>query len=185
MPENQRKSNRDGTLEVPENWVEAAEGLAEGEAGGVALEEAPPEPEIDPTGRVEDPGADRFHWGTGRRKTACARVRVRPGSGQFLVNGKPLAEFLPVLATRNLASAPARDLKVEDKVDVFVSAFGGGTTGHGGAIRMGLGRALVKLYPDAHEFLRRHGHLSRDSRMVERKKYGKAGARRSFQWVKR
>jgi small subunit ribosomal protein S9 len=76
-------------------------------------------------------------------------------------------------------------LKVRNKVDVFVNTHGGGSTGQAGAVRMGLGRALMGLYPDASESMRIAGHLSRDSRMVERKKYGRHGARRGHQWGKR
>ena len=178
-----RKSRRNGSSDA-DSWMDEADAMADADTA-VVVEEAPPEPEIDPLGRIELPQAGRFHWGVGRRKASVARVRLRPGSGQFVVNGRSLPEFLPVVSARDVAAGPVSDLKIQDKVDVFVSVSGGGPTGQGGAIRMGLARALAKLYPDAHEFLRRHGHLSRDARMVERKKYGRAGARRSFQWVKR
>ena len=125
------------------------------------------------------------YWGTGRRKTAVARVRIRPGSGEFYVNGKKMPDFFPRVFDRNMVKGPLKSLEVEKKVDVFVNVRGGGITGQAGAVRLGLGRALVGLYPDAHDTLRHTGHLTRDPRMVERKKYGLAGARRSFQWVKR
>ncbi len=165
-----------------------SEGPTEGgEASQIpALGEAEEEiPQIDPTGRLVEPGAKLFHWGTGRRKTAVARVRIRPGDGQFQVNGKDGNEFFTREMDRHHITAPLKTLQVEKKVDVFVNCNGGGPTGQAGAIRMGLGRALEALYPDAHEALRDAGHLSRDPRQVERKKYGRRGARRSFQWSKR
>lgn len=143
------------------------------------------EPKVDPTGRMVDPGQNAFQWGTGRRKTSVARVRIRPGSGEFFVNGKTMKEFFPRGVDQSAVHGPLKSLGVLGKVDVFVNVRGGGITGQAGAVRMGLGRALVGLYPDAHDTLRDNGHLTRDPRMVERKKYGLAGARRSFQWVKR
>lgn len=177
------------TPAAPEPEASAAPApTPEGEAAvALAGEEPgePEEPEIDPTGRVVDPGARRYHWGTGRRKTAVARVRVRLGSGQLVINGRGLRDFFPRQVDRDAVLGPLRTLKVEDKVDVLVNVRGGGITGQAGAIRMGLGRALASLYPDAHDVLRDAGHLTRDPRMVERKKYGLRGARRAFQWVKR
>ncbi len=143
------------------------------------------EPEVDPTGRVVEPGPKEYHWGTGRRKAARARVRLRPGSGDFVVNGKPMKEYFPRQLDQNAASGPLVSVGVEGKLDVFVNAEGGGNTGQAGAVRLGIGRALLKLYPDSYQRLREAGHLTRDPRMVERKKYGLRGARRAFQWVKR
>lgn len=157
----------------------AATAVAETEA------EIPEEPKIDPTGRIVTPPRDGDHWGTGRRKTAVARVRIRPGTGQYVVNGVPMTGFFPRIFDRRAVLGPLECLDVAKKVDVVVNVRGGGITGQAGAVRMGLGRALVGLYPDAHETLREAGHLTRDPRMVERKKYGLAGARRAFQWVKR
>lgn len=164
-------------------WTAPAAPEEGAEAAVTVLE--PPEPEVDPTGRLLDPGANRFHWGTGRRKASVARVRIRPGSGEFLVNGRPADEYFDLVTAREIVRLPVTDLKAEAKVDVFACVHGGGPTGQGGAVRLGLARALALLYPDAHDFLRQRGHLTRDPRMVERKKYGRAGARRSFQWVKR
>lgn len=150
-----------------------------------AEELAEPVPEIDPTGRVVEPGPKRFHWGTGRRKCARARVWLRPGSGDFVVNGKPLNEFFTRGVDREAATAPLALIAVREKVDVFVNAEGGGITGQAGAVRLGVARALLKLFPDADQRLRSTDYLTRDPRMVERKKYGLRGARRAFQWVKR
>jgi small subunit ribosomal protein S9 len=141
--------------------------------------------EIDPTGRLVEPAKNGFHWGTGRRKDARARVRIRPGTGVFQINGKDSSDFFPREVDQKAIAGPLESLKVLKKVDVFVNAEGGGITGQAGAVRMGLGRALEALYPDAHQVLRDDGHLSRDARMVERKKPGRHGARRGHQWGKR
>jgi small subunit ribosomal protein S9 len=143
------------------------------------------EPDVDPTGRIVELGPKLYHWGTGRRKAARARVRLRPGSGDFVVNGKPMKEYFPRQLDQNAAMGPLLSVGVAKKVDIFVNAEGGGNTGQAGAVRLGISRALLKLYPDSLQRLREAGHLTRDPRMVERKKYGLAGARRSFQWVKR
>ncbi|RMH01193.1 MAG: 30S ribosomal protein S9 [Planctomycetota bacterium] len=157
--------------------------LQDPEAVGEEAEEQ--EPEVDPTGRVVEPGPRSYHWGTGRRKSARARVRIRPGSGDFVINGRPLKEYFPREVDRLAATGPLRCIGVLGKVDVYVNAEGGGITGQAGAVRLGVSRALLKLYPDALQRLREAGHLTRDPRMVERKKYGLRGARRAFQWVKR
>ncbi len=148
-------------------------------------EEVAVETVVDPTGRLDNPGESHYHWGTGRRKESVARVRVRPGGGVFQVNGKAMTTYFTRLLDHGTATGPLTTLKVDKKVDVFVNTHGGGVTGQAGAVRMGLGRALIALYPDAAETLRSAGHLSRDSRMVERKKYGRHGARRGHQWGKR
>lgn len=141
--------------------------------------------QLDPTGRLNQPAAGKYHWGTGRRKNAVARVRVRPGSGEFQVNGKPLKDYFTRDVDQTSCVSPLVSLKVGKKVDVTVQTHGGGVTGQAGAVRMGLARALTELYPDAHDLMRVHGHVTRDPRMVERKKYGRHGARRGHQWGKR
>ena len=165
----------------------SAEAVAEalGASPSAVVEETQEEPPVDLTGRLDDPGKTAFHWGTGRRKESVARVRIRPGSGQFNVNGKDMNVYFSRLVDHETVVGPLVTLKVRNKVDVFVNAHGGGSTGQAGAVRMGLGRALMGLYPDASESMRIAGHLSRDSRMVERKKYGRHGARRGHQWGKR
>lgn len=170
----------DGTM--AEALAAAMGASVEGAEGGEVEEEVI---QIDPTGRIIDVSKNGYHWGTGRRKDAVARVRVRPGSGQFMVNGKEARDYFTRVLDHNIIEGPLVSLKVHKKVDVFVTANGGGVTGQAGAVRLGLGRALVAMYPDAHESLRDSGHLSRDSRMVERKKYGRHGARRGHQWGKR
>lgn len=152
---------------------------------GLAAGASEPEVLIDPIGRLENPPEGTFSWGTGRRKNARARVRIRPGDGDFTVNGKPMRDYFPRSMDQNQVLGPLRTLSVQKKVDVWVNAEGGGFTGQAGAVRMGLGRALMTLYPDSHDVLRGEGHLTRDPRMVERKKFGRHGARRGHQWGKR
>ena len=126
-----------------------------------------------------------YIWGTGRRKSSVARVRVRPGTGTFLVNGRELNEFLPVTDWQITARGPLAAIEGTTKFDVLVSTLGGGGTGQSGAIAMGVARALIKLDPALEPVIRSNGFLTRDARMKERKKYGRAGARRSFQFSKR
>lgn len=126
-----------------------------------------------------------YEWGTGRRKTSIARVRIRKGTGKFLVNDRECREYFPTIRQQTAILGPLTHIQVQDKYDVFVNVRGGGLTGQAGAIMMGLGRALLKAEPEKTTQLRDHGFLSRDSRMVERKKPGKPGARKSFQFSKR
>ncbi len=129
--------------------------------------------------------ANKYTWGTGRRKSATARVRVRPGTGTFRVNERELDVYFPDVEMRNAATAPLRAIEGLTKYDVLVSSLGGGLNGQASAITMGLARALMTLDATLEAAMREHGFLTRDSRMKERKKYGKAGARRSFQFSKR
>jgi small subunit ribosomal protein S9 len=123
--------------------------------------------------------------GTGRRKTSVARVRVRSGSGNITVNGRTLDEYFLVEADRQCVIAPLNDCGKREEVDVTIRVGGGGTTGQSGACRMGIARALVKYDEALYEPLREKGHLTRDARMVERKKPGLHGARRGTQFSKR
>ena len=127
----------------------------------------------------------KFTWGLGRRKSSIARVRITPGAGGFVVNGKPLEVFFPVLQNQNSAKAPLVSAELEGNYDVFCNVDGGGITGQAGAVRLGLARALVKVDPTLDPLFREGGHLTRDSRMKERKKPGQRGARRGFQFSKR
>jgi len=130
---------------------------------------------------------DRFGvaMGTGRRKTAVARVRLKAGNGAFEINGRPMDEFFCVERDRILVQAPLRAADKVGQVDVWVRVNGGGTTGQCGAIILGIARALEAINPNLHATLAEGGYLTRDSRMVERKKYGHKKARRSFQFSKR
>ncbi|HUG90515.1 MAG TPA: 30S ribosomal protein S9 [Planctomycetaceae bacterium] len=123
--------------------------------------------------------------GTGRRKTAVARVRVRPGDGTLTINERPLDDFFRIERDRLLIEAPLKATDMLGKVNVWVRVNGGGTTGQAGAVVLGIARALQALNPDLHYKLSEGGFLTRDSRMVERKKYGFKKARRSFQFSKR
>ena len=126
-----------------------------------------------------------YVWGTGRRKTSVARVRLRPGTGICQVNGRPLDDYFPVLQHRVVINAPLVDSGVTGKYDVFANINGGGPTGQAGALRLGIARALVKAEPELSDVLREGGYLTRDGRMVERKKYGQRKARRRYQFSKR
>ena len=127
----------------------------------------------------------QFIQGLGRRKSAVARVRLKPGTGTFLVNGRALNEFFVTLRDVNEAKAPLALLDVPDSYDLWVNVQGGGPHGQAGAVKLGLARALKEANPALFERLREHGFLTRDQRMKERKKYGRRGARRGFQFSKR
>ncbi|MFA7621917.1 MAG: 30S ribosomal protein S9 [Aminobacteriaceae bacterium] len=126
-----------------------------------------------------------YFWGTGRRKCALARVRIRPGSGAFKVNEKEVAEYFPRDCWQISATQPLKVVGLEGKIDVFVRASGGGLTGQAGAVRLGVARALLKLNPELRPILKKNGFLTRDPRMVERKKFGQKGARGLRQFSKR
>ena len=147
-------------------------------------ETQPQEPAASATIPQPDPKKHYF-WGTGRRKAAVARVRVRAGTGKFEVNKRALEQFFTQDRDRCDAVAPLKATETFGKVDVFVNVGGGGVTGQAGAIVLGLARALKVANVEYDEVLRAGGYLTRDSRMVERKKYGRRGARRSFQFSKR
>ena len=124
-------------------------------------------------------------WGTGRRKTAVARVRLKDGSGSFTVNGRKIEDYFPIERDLEMIRAPLKATGTFGKVDVDVTVNGGGPTGQTGAVVLGIARALQAKNPQLHTSLSEGGFLTRDSRMVERKKYGRKGARRSFQFSKR
>lgn len=126
-----------------------------------------------------------FCHGTGRRKTAVARVRIKAGEGKFLVNQRPMDKFFHSVRDREDVVAPLRQADALGKLDVLVRVDGGGTSGQAGAIVLGLARALVHHDPQVEIKLRDAGMLTRDSRKVERKKYGRSGARKRFQFSKR
>jgi small subunit ribosomal protein S9 len=126
-----------------------------------------------------------FIWGTGRRKSAVARVRIAPGSGKIQINGRTLNEYFTFERDRKAIFGPLEITNTGGKMDVLVNTSGGGPTGQSGAIVMGLGRALARYDKTLEIPLRKSGFLTRDSRMKERKKYGQRGARRKFQFSKR
>lgn len=123
--------------------------------------------------------------GTGRRKTSVARVYLRDGSGKISVNGKELLKYFPQGEHVLMVRQPLMVTASENKFDILISVHGGGLNGQAGACRHGLSRALCQVDQGNYTSLRSNGYLTRDPRMVERKKYGKAGARRRFQFSKR
>ncbi len=122
---------------------------------------------------------------TGRRKTSIARVRLQLGSGQYNINGRTLEEYFPRETLRTLINQPFDAVGAVGRYDVFANMGGGGVAGQAGALRLGIARALEKLDPGQRPPLKRAGLLTRDSREVERKKYGQRGARARFQFSKR
>jgi small subunit ribosomal protein S9 len=127
-----------------------------------------------------------FIWGTGRRKSSIARVRLRAGTGTILINGRELNDYFPRPAWSGAVLSPLNTLNRREGFDVFATVQGGGLTGQSGAVAMGIARALAKLDREGnYKPLRDAGLMTRDSRMKERKKYGQRGARRAFQFSKR
>jgi small subunit ribosomal protein S9 len=127
----------------------------------------------------------QYTWGLGRRKTSVARVRVSSGAGGFLVNGRPTEEYFPNLQTRNRVQEPLKVTGAQGSYDIRCQVDGGGPMSSADAVVMGLARALLTINPTWEPPLREHKLLTRDSRMKERKKYGRRGARRGFQFSKR
>lgn len=148
-----------------------------------------PETQVRPLAEPKKPDAGGFVWGTGRRKTAVARVRIRPaateGQGRFLVKNRAFDEFFTEPQHQAACLAPLKATGTEGRFDVFVTVHGGGITGQAGAVLLGIARALKGYDPSLEGALRENNFLTRDPREVERKKYGQAGARRRFQFSKR
>jgi small subunit ribosomal protein S9 len=126
-----------------------------------------------------------FYWGTGRRKTSVARVRLRPGDGKFTINDREVDKYFSEPRDRKDVRAPLVATGTLGKFDVFVNVDGGGVSGQAGAVLLGVARALCEADQTLEHALREGNYLTRDSRMVERKKYGQSGARRRFQFSKR
>jgi small subunit ribosomal protein S9 len=146
-----------------------------------ALKPATPEApkyvqKLDPQGRA---------YATGKRKNAVARVWVKPGSGKIIVNTKPVEQFFARPVLRMMIQQPLVATNRNGQYDVICTVSGGGLSGQAGAVRHGLSKALTNFEPDLRGALKKGGFLTRDSRVVERKKYGRAKARRSFQFSKR
>jgi small subunit ribosomal protein S9 len=126
-----------------------------------------------------------FTWGTGRRKTAVARVRICEGTGQFQVNGLDANDYFPLEVQQTDIRAPLKATQMTERVDVIVNVAGSSKPSQSGAVMQGLARALKEYRPDLEAALRDGGFLTRDARMVERKKFGHKKARKSFQFSKR
>ena len=150
-------------------------GAATGVVAG-AEEAAEAEPKLDAQGRA---------YATGKRKDAVARVWIKPGGGKVTVNGRDVETYFARPVLRMILNQPFLVAERTGQYDVMCTVSGGGLSGQAGAVRHGISRALVSFEPGLRPLLKRGGFLTRDSRVVERKKYGKAKARRSFQFSKR
>lgn len=155
--------------------LEDLKDLAQG-GEAAAAEGTLPEPKIDAQGRS---------YATGRRKNAIARVWIKPGSGKITVNGREFEDYFARPVLRMVINQPFGVANRKDQFDVVCTVTGGGLSGQAGAVRHGISRALTLFEPALRPSLKAGGFLTRDSRAVERKKYGRAKARRSFQFSKR
>jgi len=133
--------------------------------------------------QISDKGG--YHWGTGRRKSSVARVRIKPGTGKLLVNKKEVNDYFKRQQDTKAIMSPLMAVEGVKSFDVFVNVKGGGTTGQAGATMLGIARALKNYDENYIHVLRDGGYLTRDGRMVERKKPGQKGARKRFQFSKR
>jgi small subunit ribosomal protein S9 len=139
-----------------------------------------------PAGATNRPAVKAPGAGTGRRKEAVARVRLKPGTGRWVVNGKALPDYFPNKVHQQLVSEPFRTVGAENQYDVFARIDGGGVSGQAGALRLGIARALNAIDVDANRpALKKAGFLTRDARVIERKKYGLKKARKRSQYSKR
>jgi small subunit ribosomal protein S9 len=122
---------------------------------------------------------------TGKRKNAIARIKLKPGKGERIVNGLPIKEYLRSDTLIKIVEQPFTALQISGSYDLVAKVNGGGISGQSGAIQLGVSRALSRISEEYHKRLRKEGMLTRDSRSVERKKYGRPGARKRFQFSKR
>ena len=125
------------------------------------------------------------YYGTGRRKSSIARVFLRPGTGEFKVNGKPFDQYFVTEAQRITAKQPLVTSETSASFNVVARVSGGGVNGQSGAVKLGIARALLEFNPELRSKLKAEGYMTRDSRGKERKKYGQKGARKRFQFSKR
>ena len=125
------------------------------------------------------------YYGTGRRKSSTARVYLRPGQGEFLINRRSLESYFKSLTLRMLVKQPFQVTETSETFDTIVNVNGGGPSGQAGAVRHGIARALLQYDVELRKTLKKSGFLTRDSRIKERKKYGQPGARKRFQFSKR
>jgi small subunit ribosomal protein S9 len=131
------------------------------------------------------PDKGGYFWGVGRRKSSVARVRIKPGEGKMLVNKRELADYFKLDTYRKVVVSPLQAVGADKKFDIFINVRGGGTTGQSGAAMLGIARALRNYDETFIQALREGGFLTRDQRMVERKKPGQSGARKRYQFSKR
>ena len=125
------------------------------------------------------------YYGTGRRKTSVARVYLRPGKGNIVVNRTPIEEYFNRDSIKQVLKQPLALTGTIEDYDILINVYGGGKTGQAGAVRLGIARALCEANPENRTVLKANGLLTRDARKVERKKYGQPGARKKFQFSKR
>ena len=128
---------------------------------------------------------ENLYYATGRRKTAIARTWMKPGSGEIVINNRPVEDYFPIEATRQELIQPFKLTNTLDSYDVKATVVGGGIAGQAGAVRHGITRALVSVNPDFRLALKKAGFITRDARVKERKKYGQKGARARYQFSKR
>ncbi len=167
-----------------------ADTKADPQPAATPVKETATEPTTTPTtapatAKKKTGGGATYIWGTGRRKRAVARVRIRPGDGQFVINKRKVNEYFKLDKDRQSIVTPLEVTNTTTSMDVAVNVAGGGLTGQAGAILLGVARALLKADPAHGVKLKEHNLLTRDPRKVERKKYGQRGARRRFQFSKR
>ncbi len=129
--------------------------------------------------------AEQKFYATGKRKTSIARVWMKPGTGEIVVNKRPLDVFFGRETSKMVVRQPLELTENANKFDIFVNVCGGGASGQAGAIKHGITKALLEVDPELRAVLKKAGFITRDSRVKERKKYGRAAARRSFQFSKR
>ena len=175
--------NQTGTLADLKEALAARQAAAEADAEATGT----PAPALISTQPRREPKRDEQgrSYATGRRKESTARVWIRPGKGDITVNGKKVVQYFARPVLRMLLTQPFLVSDRYNQFDVFCTVTGGGLSGQAGAVRHGISRALTHYEPDLRSILKVAGFLTRDSRAVERKKYGKAKARRSFQFSKR
>lgn len=151
----------------------------------VSTSETPEPEEVPCIPAREVPEGKHYFWGTGRRKKAVARVRIRPGTGKILINKREPDNYFTQDRDRQVIVTPLQAVNMLKSWDIWANVGGGGFNGQAGAVTLGLARALAKAMPELEINLRRHKLLTRDARMPERKKYGQKGARKKFQFSKR
>jgi small subunit ribosomal protein S9 len=175
--------NQTGTLADLKEALAARQAAAEAEAEATGA----PAPVLVSTQPKREPKRDELgrSYATGRRKESTARVWIKPGKGDITVNGRKVVQYFARPVLRMLLTQPFLVADRYNQFDVFCTVNGGGLSGQAGAVRHGISRALTYYEPDLRSILKVAGFLTRDSRAVERKKYGKAKARRSFQFSKR
>ncbi|HTG64138.1 MAG TPA: 30S ribosomal protein S9 [Sphingomicrobium sp.] len=175
------------TPEAPAPAVETTEAPAAAEAGETETVEAPAPVVAQPEAPLREQQLDKYGraYATGRRKDAVARVWLKPGSGKIEINGRDQTIYFARPTLRLVINQPFGVTEREGQYDVVATVKGGGLSGQAGAVKHGIAQALSRYEPALRTTVKREGFLTRDSRVVERKKYGKAKARRSFQFSKR